>query len=129
MASLDAADWASLERLRSASASFSRSMSLTTAVSSSCVRFCASSDTVGDQFSVLGDGCPLRGGRIWREKGRKAALRTYPNLAKPVHDREINVLGAGLDHLEERLDGELDHLSAVHVGLPVLLEELANRLG
>ncbi|PAK71508.1 hypothetical protein B8W95_13960, partial [Staphylococcus pasteuri] len=60
-------------------------------------------------------------------KGRegRAAPRTYPNLAKPVHDCEINVLGAGLDHLEERLDGELDHFAAVHVGLPVLLEELA----
>ena len=44
------------------------------------------------------------------------------------HDRDFDVLGAGLDDLQQRLDCQLDCLLAVHVVLVVAFEEFADRL-
>lgn len=54
---------------------------------------------------------------------------THPHDAVALHDRNLNVLRAGLDDLEQRLDGELDGELAVEVLGVVLLQELADGLG
>jgi hypothetical protein len=52
----------------------------------------------------------------------------HRDLAVSLHDRQLDVLGSGLHHLEQTLDGQLDGLCPVEVLLPVLLKELSDGL-
>ena len=56
------------------------------------------------------------------------ATVAHLQLAEAVHDGDLDILGARLDDLEQRLDCQLDRLVPRHVVPMVLLEELADRL-
>jgi hypothetical protein len=107
---------ASRERFFSASASFSASISLTTSSISGSVRFWL-------------DPCVVQSQRLAHaSKRRRMATVAHLQLAEAVHDGDLDILGARLDDLEQRLDCQLDRLVPRHVVPMVLLEELADRL-
>ena len=64
-----------------------------------------------------------------RDDGFDLGEREVADLAEALDDGEVDVLGAGLDDLEQAADRQLDRRRRVLVRLPVLLEELADRLG
>jgi hypothetical protein len=67
--------------------------------------------------------------RVTQKARERRRDETYANFAESLHDGEIDVLGSGLNHLEQTLDRELDRLVLRHLGGPVLLQELAHGFG
>lgn len=61
------------------------------------------------------------------DESKKRRLYTHLNLVKPVHHRNLNVLGSRLHDLQQGLDGELDGLVSREIVSVVLLEELSDR--
>lgn len=53
----------------------------------------------------------------------------HKGLAVGLDDHNLHVLGTGIHHLEQALDGELDGRLLVHAVLVVLLEEFSQGLG
>lgn len=56
-----------------------------------------------------------------------AETKTHGDLAVSFHHSQLDVLGAGLYHLQQTLDGQLDGLLPVRILLPMLLKELSDR--